>query len=208
MGCCCSRRAEINRAPIYVYCPQTSDGGPLSSANGPASSVPASVLVDTNLDTSIPDTFRAPPAPLPYDVGLTHAQTLPSSFGNSGNKTDHVQPADSLSLGEAVSGGTSEGLATAESLKGSVLKSTSDDAHDSAKIAEDEPSKFCEPVSSAVDEEDVCPICLEEYDLENPRILTKCEHHYHLACILEWMERSDTCPVCDQIMVFDQTLYE
>ncbi|KAJ0967258.1 hypothetical protein J5N97_024175 [Dioscorea zingiberensis] len=207
MGCCCSRE-EIARAPIYIYCPQTSDREPLSSANGTSSSASAGILVDTNLDTSIPDTFRAPPAPLPYDVALTNAQTLPPSFGNSGNKTDHVQPADSQSLGEAVSGGTSEGLDTSESLKAPDCKSTVGDGHDTANVAEDEPLKFCEPVSSAVDEEDVCPICLEEYDLENPRILTKCEHHFHLACILEWMERSDTCPVCDQIMVFDQTLYE
>lgn len=38
-----------------------------------------------------------------------------------------------------------------------------------------------------------------EYSIENPKIVTKCEHHFHLACILEWMERSDTCPVCDQV---------
>ena len=33
----------------------------------PASSI---VAVDTNLDTSAPDTYRAPPAPLPYNVVL------------------------------------------------------------------------------------------------------------------------------------------
>ncbi|KVH96362.1 Zinc finger, RING/FYVE/PHD-type [Cynara cardunculus var. scolymus] len=48
------------------------------------------------------------------------------------------------------------------------------------------------------DEEDVCPICLEEYTSENPRIVTKCSHHYHLSCIYEWNERSETCPVCSK----------
>lgn len=38
-----------------------------------------------------------------------------------------------------------------------------------------------------------------EYDEENPCSVTKCEHHFHLCCILEWMERKDTCPVCDQV---------
>lgn len=38
-----------------------------------------------------------------------------------------------------------------------------------------------------------------EYDTENPKMTTKCDHHFHLACILEWMERSDTCPVCDKV---------
>lgn len=38
-----------------------------------------------------------------------------------------------------------------------------------------------------------------DYDAENPRIMTKCEHHFHMSCILEWMERSDTCAICDQV---------
>ncbi|CAH8275611.1 unnamed protein product [Arabidopsis lyrata] len=45
---------------------------------------------------------------------------------------------------------------------------------------------------------DECPICLEEYEIENPKLLTKCGHDFHLACILEWMERSEACPVCDK----------
>jgi hypothetical protein len=57
-----------------------------------------------------------------------------------------------------------------------------------------------------VEEEDACPICLEEYDPENPKLLTECEHHFHLSCILEWMERSYTCPICDKEVTFDQSL--
>ncbi|KAJ9535287.1 hypothetical protein OSB04_un001614 [Centaurea solstitialis] len=49
------------------------------------------------------------------------------------------------------------------------------------------------------DDEDICPICLEEYTSENPRIVTKCSHHYHLSCIYEWNERSETCPVCSKV---------
>jgi hypothetical protein len=43
---------------------------PLSSAFDGSSPASAIVAVDTNLDTSTPDTYRAPPAPLPYDVVL------------------------------------------------------------------------------------------------------------------------------------------
>jgi hypothetical protein len=52
-----------------------------------------------------------------------------------------------------------------------------------------------------VEPEHSCNIvtCSPEYDEENPRSVTKCEHHFHLCCILEWMERKDTCPVCDQV---------
>ncbi|CAN8230885.1 unnamed protein product [Cochlearia groenlandica] len=52
---------------------------------------------------------------------------------------------------------------------------------------------------------DECPICLEEYEGENPRLLTKCGHDFHLACILEWMERSEACPVCDKELVFAES---
>ncbi|MCO5610748.1 hypothetical protein L7F22_064989 [Adiantum nelumboides] len=56
------------------------------------------------------------------------------------------------------------------------------------------------------EDEESCPICLEEYDKENPRIDMVCEHHYHLGCILEWMERSDNCPMCDQEISFNESL--
>ncbi|KAG6708688.1 hypothetical protein I3842_06G094200, partial [Carya illinoinensis] len=55
------------------------------------------------------------------------------------------------------------------------------------------------------DHEDICPICLEEYTPENPKILTQCSHPYHLSCIYEWMERSETCPVCCQVLILDAT---
>lgn len=51
---------------------------------------------------------------------------------------------------------------------------------------------------------DVCPTCLELYTPENPKIVTKCGHHFHLACIYEWLERSQTCPVCFRPMKFDE----
>lgn len=56
-----------------------------------------------------------------------------------------------------------------------------------------------------LDEEDICPTCLDGYDLENPKINTACGHHFHLGCILEWAERRPTCPVCDKDMVFDES---
>ncbi|KAK8567379.1 hypothetical protein V6N13_105350 [Hibiscus sabdariffa] len=54
------------------------------------------------------------------------------------------------------------------------------------------------------EDEDVCPTCLEEYDPENPQIVLRCSHGYHLSCIYEWMERSENCPICDKVMLFDE----
>ncbi|KAG8090850.1 hypothetical protein GUJ93_ZPchr0011g28032 [Zizania palustris] len=170
-GCCCcsSRSSETDRAPVHIYHPQNQEEHePLSSTYDGSSPTSAIVAVDTNLDTSTPDTYRAPPAPLPYDVGLPVAEN--------------------------------------PDLEKSDLKSKTDDQQESLKVDEYGSCEKGVP-EDKLDEEDVCPICLEEYDEENPRSLTKCEHHFHLCCILEWMERSETCPVCDQITLIDE-IYE
>ncbi|CAI9752766.1 unnamed protein product [Fraxinus pennsylvanica] len=60
-------------------------------------------------------------------------------------------------------------------------------------------------INTFSEDEDVCPTCLEEYSTENPKIITECSHHFHLGCIYEWMERSDSCPVCGKVMAFDET---
>lgn len=49
---------------------------------------------------------------------------------------------------------------------------------------------------SCMNGEDTCSTCFEGYDLGNPKKLTNCGHHFHLACILQWMERSSSCPIC------------
>eukprot|EP00210_Caulerpa_lentillifera_P003090 g2952.t1 len=52
--------------------------------------------------------------------------------------------------------------------------------------------------------DDICPTCLEPYTEEDPKIITKCGHHFHLACIYEWLERAHTCPVCFKPMKFEE----
>ncbi|XP_042434488.1 E3 ubiquitin-protein ligase At3g02290-like isoform X2 [Zingiber officinale] len=54
------------------------------------------------------------------------------------------------------------------------------------------------------DVEDSCPICLEDYTIENPRSTLQCAHQFHLCCIYEWMERSHACPFCSKIMLFKE----
>lgn len=46
------------------------------------------------------------------------------------------------------------------------------------------------------EEPDVCCICLEEYSLDNPMFRGECRHHFHLPCLMEWKQRSNTCPMC------------
>ncbi|XP_006580566.1 probable E3 ubiquitin-protein ligase RHB1A isoform X3 [Glycine soja] len=172
--CCCSSKETVLSAPpayYYQYPRASEEHVPLSSHPGAASAFSGRLLVDTNLDTSSPDTYRPPPAPIPFNVTLVARDIH----------------------------GTSAKL---EEPKESECKVQTDLELDSAKGSEIELAKSGKPID-LVEEEDACPICLEEYDAENPKLATNCDHHFHLACILEWMERSETCPVCDQDLVFD-----
>lgn len=198
MGGCCSvsHGADTDRTPIYYYCPRTlEECEPMSFTNVASSAVSPEIFFNTNLESSVPDAYRAPPAPMPYNLGLECSNTLPGKFGNSGVKTGHMQPTDSASVGEAV--------VEDDNLKCSECKRKAVGEQDTIKVVEDEPSKMSKSDVLTTEEEDVCPTCLEEYDLENPRIITNCKHHFHLSCIYEWMERSDTCPICEEIMMFD-----
>ncbi|KAF9602271.1 hypothetical protein IFM89_026359 [Coptis chinensis] len=71
------------------------------------------------------------------------------------------------------------------------------EADDACK--ESKRSDLLPPPTMEDEDRDECPICLDDYDEENPQIVPECKHHYHLGCILEWMERSNTCPVCNKV---------
>ncbi|XP_022720532.1 probable E3 ubiquitin-protein ligase RHB1A [Durio zibethinus] len=206
-GCCCcsSRGVEINSAPAYYYYPRAlEEHVPLSSHNGATSALSTGLLVDTNLDVSVPDAYRPPPAPMPFDAVLRPSQTPSVAQGIHNGKSDEVvQMTNVDSSQETVVVNTQETYIKSENTKKLDCKAQSNTEIESPKGIEIELSKPVEPIVSTNEEEDVCPTCLEEYDAENPKIITKCEHHFHLACILEWMERSDTCPVCDKEMIFD-----
>ncbi|RWR91682.1 putative E3 ubiquitin-protein ligase RHB1A [Cinnamomum micranthum f. kanehirae] len=197
-GCCCSSRAgRLNEQPVYFYCPRYPEERGSLSTHATDSALSTGLLIGTN-----PDTYPAPPVPLPYEVDLGQPRALSGLLENNGNKIGPVLAADSQSVGQAISDGGLKSSVTYDDLKLDG-KNQTDDLQGSPKVAEDEPSKLSECLAKETNEEDVCPTCLEEYDAENPRIITKCDHHFHLSCILEWMERSDTCPICDQEMVFD-----
>ncbi|KAL5583079.1 hypothetical protein UlMin_015521 [Ulmus minor] len=177
---------------------------PLSSHCGPSSGLSTRLLVDTNLDKSSPNTYRSSPAPIPYDVSVGRPNTPPVTQEICVNKNDTImQTTNSDSFQEAGGGNNQDPPAKYEDLKDSNCKTQANFQVDATKELEDELSKSMDSVGLITEEEDACPICLEEYDVENPKLMTKCEHHFHLACILERMERSETCPVCDQEMIFD-----
>ncbi|KAL2902601.1 putative E3 ubiquitin-protein ligase RHB1A [Bienertia sinuspersici] len=188
--------------PLTGYsCPRTSEERePLSANHGIPPGLPGGLLVDTNLDTSSPDTYTSPPAPIPYDNDLGRPRT---PLGRDNHLTK------SNTSAEVANSGSEEGLNNADSVEnqGKDMKEIDDKAQSVLELSlpedsEDDLKKGVEP--HLIIEEEDCPICLEEYTEENPKMLTKCEHHFHLCCILEWLERSETCPVCDKEMSIDE----
>ncbi|KAF6167920.1 hypothetical protein GIB67_027698 [Kingdonia uniflora] len=111
-------------------------------------------------------THRAPPVLIPYDTDLGCPHTPPDQESCC-NKVDE-SIAESIESTQAVGQtNTNEGMKESPNCK-SVLNSL----HSSPKEFEDEPSKLSKSIDLAIEEED-CSICLEEYDVENPKIITK-----------------------------------
>ncbi|XP_010456296.1 PREDICTED: probable E3 ubiquitin-protein ligase RHB1A [Camelina sativa] len=189
-GCCCSsRKSHLVGTPVYYYCPESfEEVGPSGTRAAVGSALTAGLLVDIGLETSIPDTFCAP-APLPYDLLLGKPQST-----------------DSESSKGRISGSSFETLATCEDLGGSDCKTQDTSDIISPRKSDFSNQKGWKKLVDEEEEDECCPICFEDYDGENPRLTTKCEHDFHLSCLLEWIERSDSCPICDKEVVFDDCL--
>ncbi|KAF3783356.1 E3 ubiquitin-protein ligase [Nymphaea thermarum] len=46
------------------------------------------------------------------------------------------------------------------------------------------------------DEEARCAVCLEGFGVDGEARETPCSHRYHNNCIIKWLEKHITCPVC------------
>ncbi|EPS97152.1 hypothetical protein FOMPIDRAFT_1032121 [Fomitopsis schrenkii] len=45
--------------------------------------------------------------------------------------------------------------------------------------------------------EERCPICLDDYNPEDPVLkLPACSHWFHRGCLEQWLKSARTCPVC------------
>ncbi|XP_010923639.1 E3 ubiquitin-protein ligase At3g02290 [Elaeis guineensis] len=173
-----------------------------SSEQG-AASLASPSLIEGN---SIVDTYHPPPRPLPFDdprcSQLQHRHGLVSR-GNKGSAHFHEvsQPIRCNNDTDKESTGTAKSWGRSDYEGGPKIccpESSLD--HLSTEVASAVPYVY-----SSSEDEDVCPTCLEEYTSENPRIILQCTHHFHLSCIYEWMERSEACPVCGKVMIFNET---
>lgn len=204
-GCCCSsRKSQLQGAPVYYYCPPSlEEQENLRAYRGTTSGLSTGLLVGLNLDTSSPDTFRPPPAPIPFNVLFGRPQTPIRTLGSQGPKCDATRLSKPTAIEEIAAADNSNKLIPGDHVGKSEGKTLADILLASPTKSDVEITKSSEACNLATEEEDACPICLEEYDSDNPKMVTNCEHDFHLSCLLEWMERSDSCPVCDKEMIFD-----
>lgn len=47
-----------------------------------------------------------------------------------------------------------------------------------------------------VDSREECPVCKDEFVIEEEVRLLPCKHRYHTDCIVPWLTKNGTCPVC------------
>ncbi|KAG0622025.1 hypothetical protein M758_3G065500 [Ceratodon purpureus] len=171
----------------------------------------AGSLGGSNLDSSSSslEVFQAPPTPLPYDSDPRYLRIGRDGLISRRDKSgmSHLGEAHPLRHSNSDGGGGTAlqrrfgnggGVDLEEQSQG--LKLVEKNALSSKAFPRVESSL------SMLDDDDVCPTCLDGYTEENPRITTACGHNFHLSCIYEWMERSKRCPLCDKEMVFNESL--
>ncbi|XP_030759087.1 E3 ubiquitin-protein ligase RNF181 [Sitophilus oryzae] len=53
-----------------------------------------------------------------------------------------------------------------------------------------------------------CPVCLKEYNNGETVKKMPCEHKFHPECILPWLSKTNSCPLCRHELPTDDEDYE
>ncbi|KAF9596067.1 hypothetical protein IFM89_007120 [Coptis chinensis] len=155
----------------------------------------------TASDNSLNAMYFSVPRPMPYDADQRPSRLQRDGLvfrreKSSSNFQEESQPlrrsGSSSGVEPMVAGKKWIRVDSEEECK--IGSSESSEKNVSAKVSQGLAYTFPPP-----EDEDVCPTCLDEYTPENPKIITRCSHHFHLGCIYEWMERSETCPLCGKV---------
>ncbi|XP_076439661.1 RING finger protein 122-like [Babylonia areolata] len=43
---------------------------------------------------------------------------------------------------------------------------------------------------------DMCPVCLEEFEQAEKVAVSRCHHGFHTKCLQQWLAQHNTCPMC------------
>ncbi|KAF2288407.1 hypothetical protein GH714_007258 [Hevea brasiliensis] len=177
------------------------EGRPISPTEGGTSLT--STGVGTGLpDGSISDTHVSLTRPVPYDADQRYTRLQRDGLVSRKSMTHFQEESQPLRRNMSNSGMESSGFG--KKWNGVDLEEDYKLSHSesSEKALETKVTYGLSYVQQSFEDEDVCPTCLDEYTPENPKITTRCSHHFHLGCIYEWLERSENCPICGKEMEF------
>lgn len=76
----------------------------------------------------------------------------------------------------------------------------------SRKVVEELETKLISPTAAAQGIK--CPICLLEYDEEDEVKILPCRHQFHTNCIIPWLSKVNSCPMCRVELPTDDPQYE
>ena len=57
-------------------------------------------------------------------------------------------------------------------------------------------------------EEFDCPVCLKRCELDDEFCRLPCSHRFHKECIMPWLEKTSSCPLCRKELPTDDEDYE
>ncbi|XP_041486057.1 E3 ubiquitin-protein ligase RNF181-like [Lytechinus variegatus] len=60
----------------------------------------------------------------------------------------------------------------------------------------------------STDREEKCPVCLLPYQVGDVTKTLPCVHEYHQTCILPWLNKTNSCPMCRHELPTDDEDYE
>eukprot|EP01027_Heterolobosea_sp_BB2_P010356 GEZU01015202.1.p1 GENE.GEZU01015202.1~~GEZU01015202.1.p1 ORF type:complete len:110 (+),score=9.25 GEZU01015202.1:425-754(+) len=53
-----------------------------------------------------------------------------------------------------------------------------------------------------------CAVCMEEFKVGTAAKKLKCSHLFHAECIVPWLKKDNSCPVCRHELMTDDPDYE
>lgn len=53
-----------------------------------------------------------------------------------------------------------------------------------------------------------CPVCLKQFETGDKASLMPCRHMFHQECILPWLKKTNSCPLCRYELPTDDEEYE
>jgi len=68
--------------------------------------------------------------------------------------------------------------------------------------------KINEEILKKLGIENSCAVCKDEFQIEEECLLMPCNHHFHENCLIPWLKKRNSCPVCRYELLTDDKDFE